>query len=221
MKHLTFGERQYFLRDFPEVRLSSVGGLVGMGAQNVVRAYEMHGAPGPMVIKYPRSRTRSDVFSMAISPIFTQSPKEMSEHVALCLKYFGNRIVSTELVADLKNKRYYMIQERLSMKVLTLDLYRKHPELEPQLQEVLRDNRRLMNDAGLWFDFMGWDSWRIMRDEAYMANLGVVSTPHDGMRLKMFDLSLYVLPRWSPATWLHGILYAVQSRNLRRFGCQF
>lgn len=201
--------------------MSSVGGLVGMGAQNIVRAYEMHGALSPMVIKYPRARTRSDLFSMWISPTFTQSPKEMSEHVALCLKYFGERVVSTELVADLKNKRYYMIQQRLSMKVLTLDLYAKHPELKPQLHAVLQENRRLMHDTGMWFDFMGWDSKRLIRDEAYMANLGVVSTPHDGMKLKMFDLSLYVVPRLHPASWLHGILYAVQSRNLRRFGVEF
>ncbi len=220
MKHLTFGERQYFIRWFPEVRLSSVGGLVGMGAQNVVRAYEMPGGAPRMVIKYPRAKTRSDFFSMAISPVFTQSPAEMSEHVALCLKYFSDRVVTTELVADIKGKRFYMIQERLSMRVLTLDEYKKHPELEPQLKDILRANRRLMDDTGLWFDFMGWDSRRILRDQAYIANLGVVDTP-SGAQLKMFDLSLYVLPTKNPSTWLHGILFAVQSRNLGRFGCSF
>ena len=222
VKHLTFSERQYFQKYFPEVHLSSIGGLVGMGAQSVVRAYEMQGGVSPMVIKYPRARTRSDFFSMGVSPIFTQPARQISEQVGLCQQYFKDRVIFTELVADLKRgKNFYMIQERLSMKVLTLDLYRKHPELEPQLHEVLRENRKLMNDTGLWFDFMGWDSKRVLRDEAYIANLGVVGTPHDGMRLKMFDLSLYVLPRYSPNTWLHGILYAVQSRNLRRFGCDF
>jgi hypothetical protein len=149
VKHLTFSERQYFQTYFPEVHLSSMGGLVGMGAQNVVRAYEMQGAVSPMVIKYPRARTRSDFFSMAVSPTFTQSAREISEHVGLCLQYFKDRVVFTELVADLKRgKNFYMIQERLSMKVLTLDLYKQHAELEPQLHEVLRENRKLMNDTG-------------------------------------------------------------------------
>lgn len=221
MQHLTIAERQYFRKHFPEVHLSNLGGIVGIGAQNIVRAYDMQGAAAPMVIKYPRCMTRQDPFSLYVSPYFTQHPHEVASHTRLCLEYFGNRVVSTELVASVKGKHFYILQERLSIQVLTLDLFRKHPELHAELSAILQQNRKLSAHTGLWFDFMGWNAGRILRDEAYMLNLGVVHTPHEGAKLRIFDLSLYRMPSGRPSTWVHGIIRLVQQRNLRRFGFEF
>jgi hypothetical protein len=221
VRKIMVGERQYFKKHFPEVNMSALGNLVGMGAQNVVRAYQKHGAQTPMVIKYPRAHTWPDLFSMGVSPIFTQSPREMSEHVARCMHYFEDRVVPTELVSDLKGKYFYITQEKLEMRVLTLDEYNKRPELKPQLQDIVHRNRRMIRDCGMWFDFMGWDSKRILRDHAYMANVAVVDEPGAGTRLKLFDLSLYPLPSLHPRNWMFGIIYAVQNRNLGRFGHAF
>jgi hypothetical protein len=221
VQHLTVAERQYFQKYFPEVHLGNLGGIVGIGAQSIVRAYDMQGASAQMVIKYPRCKTRQDAFSLYVSPYFTQHPNEVAEHTRLCLHYFGERVVSTELVASIKGKRFYILQQRLSMKPLTLDLFNKHPELRDELSAILHQNRKLTTDTGLWFDFMGWDARRILRDEAYMLNLGVVKTEHDGAKLRMFDLSLYRMPTWHPSTWVHGVLRAVQARNIRRFGLSF
>lgn len=218
---LTELEQRHIETHFPDINPVSVQGRLGMGIEKV--AYALHGMREGFkqsVLKLLRKDTQSDPISYFVSPMFTTPVDEVQRDTDMCVEYFGNSVVVPHIVKSHRDDTYCLLQERLEMQMLTPDLCVRHPQLLDQLKELLEQNKKLQTDEHLFFDFQGWDLWRVLMDQIAMANVAVVweadSEHTQKPRLKIFDLTLMHMPKFSVRGIVHAPAYLSNERNNHR-----
>jgi hypothetical protein len=85
--------------------------------------------------------------------LMNQGRRDESENIRLITKYFGQFAVPTEIRSDPTTGRYVIIQDAIEGKPITNKS--QTPEIDAQLQELMRCNRRLMKETGSSMDFLG------------------------------------------------------------------
>ncbi len=213
---LTTLERQHIERHFPDIDPNSVRGRLGMGIEKValVLSSAADGVRGK-VLKLLRKDTQRDPLSSFVSPAFTSTADESQRDADMCERYFGNAVVVPTIIRSTVGDAYCILQDKLDMEMLTPAILMKHPTLLDQLRQLLDQDVKLQKDQSLFFDFQGWDLWRVLLDQIAMANVAVI---WEGERpvLKIFDLTLMRTPALSPRAIPHIPAYVSNQRNNAR-----
>ncbi|HRH93935.1 MAG TPA: hypothetical protein PKV72_05395 [Candidatus Peribacteria bacterium] len=210
---LTTLERNHLTTQFPELEPESVTKRLGMGIEKVTFAFRAG------VMKLLRKDTQSDVMSRFVSPLFTTPVDDMKRDTDMSVEYFGEETVLVpQIIRASQSDAYALLQDKLSeIQILTPDLCIAHPELLEQLKDLLERNQKLKTDRNRFFDFQGWDLWRIITNQIAMGNLAVVwDAERKNPKLKMFDLTLMHTPGFSANGIIHAPGYLSNERNNHR-----
>lgn len=79
--------------------------------------------------------------------------RDESENITLITKYFSQFAVPTEIRSDPATGKYVIIQKSVEGTPITNKSHT--PDIDRQLEELMRCNRRLMKDTGHSMDFIG------------------------------------------------------------------
>lgn len=202
-----------YLARFPAIRRHEVSRFVGAGAQHVVRAYG-----DSEVVKYPRSKTWRDIFSLVVSPGITPSVDQMERDVALCKDTFKTTVVAPHIKTTEERDAYVLVQPYLPIEDL-LPVHMEVDELRRELAELLDRNRKLLLDQRLWLDVMGFNINKIAAAQPYLDNISLRQKPGaKEPRLAVLDCSLFPAPNLSIRGIHAWVLQNVQRLNLRAYG---
>lgn len=208
-------ERQHIEVNFPQIDPNQVVSRLGMGIEKVAFALRaMRDGVKGQVLKLLRHRTQIDPISLVVSPIFTSSADAAERDADTCQEYFGNAVVVPQIIRATKGDAYCVLQDMLDMEMLTPQLLQKHPSLLQQLHELLQQDAQLQSDQRKFFDFQGWDLWRVIFDQIAMANVAVI-WEEQKPKLKIFDLTLMRTPA-SISSVAHMPAFFSNQRNNRR-----
>lgn len=213
---LTVLERQHLERHFPDIDPNSVRGRLGMGIEKVALVLSS-AADGvrEKVLKLLRKDTQSDPLSSFVSPAFTSTADESQRDADMCEQYFGNAVVVPTIIRSTVSDAYCILQDKLDMEMLTPAILSKHPSLLDQLRHLLDQDAKLQQDQSRFFDFQGWDLWRVLLDQIAMANVAVIWDQQRPV-LKIFDLTLMRTPALSLRATPHIPAYFSNQRNSAR-----
>lgn len=116
---------------------------IGEGYNHMVFAYH---SPESVekVIKIPKPETQG---------LMNKGRRDESENIHVITKYFSQFTVPTEIRSDPATGKYLIIQNVVEGDPITNKS--QTPEIDVQLAELMRCNRRLMKDTGHSMDFVG------------------------------------------------------------------
>ncbi len=226
---LTQHEHRHITQHYPAIDPHKVGKHLGTGIEKVayvtdqVIAYAANAMEGTRrgVLKLLRKDARRDPMSMFVSPLFTATYDQAREDADTCLEYFGDAVVVPKIIRSTRDKASYcMLQQKLEMEMLTPELCVRFPHLLQELKHMIEQDKKLQMDKRRFFDFQGWDIWRVLCDQVAMGNVAVVwEQSETGVSLpglKIFDLTLMHTPEFSLSGIAHAGGYYSNQRNNHR-----
>ena len=210
------------LAGLPGIDPGRVGEVLGVGAQSVVRAYDPGGRS--QVIKLPLAHVRRGPYAQTVGRVLGQTYDGAKAELDACAAYFGPHMVPTRLVGGRPGRFFCVLQDRIPLTEVTLEVLAREPHLNAQLGAIMEANRRMIAERGRWLDAMGWKLPKFVRFLArgtpYLENVAL----DPGTRaLRLFDFGLFPMPDRSPRL-LRGyyrLLLGIQRRNMRAFGHSF
>lgn len=213
---------QRVLGCLPGIDPGRVGEVLGVGAQSVVRAYDAGGRA--QVIKLPLAHVRRGPYAQTVGRVLGQAYAGAKAELDTCAAYFGPYMVPTRLVADAGRRFFCVLQDRIPLAEVTLEVLAREPGLDAQLGEIMAANRRMIAERGQWLDAMGWKPAKfarfLVRGEPYLEN---VALDAGARTLRLFDFGLFPMPRRGPRLMrgYYRLLLGIQRRNMRAFGHAF
>lgn len=109
-----------------------------------------------VVFSYTSPEGRAQVVKVSkpeTEGLMNKGRRDESENINLITKYFGAFAVPTEIRSDPTTGKYVIIQD--AVKGAPITNKSQTPEIDAQLAELMKCNRRLMKDTGHSMDFIG------------------------------------------------------------------
>jgi len=206
----------------PDIDPDSVGDILGVGAQSLVRSYDV-GAQ-PQVIKLPLFHVRRGVYAQTMGRLLGQRLETARAELDICTAYFEQYMVPTRIVSDTRTGYFCVLQDRIPLDEVTPQVLASAPGLNAQLGEIMEANRRMIAERGKWLDAMGWRLPKfirfVTRGTPYLEN---VAFDARAQVLRLFDFGLFPMPCRSPLAMraYYRFLLGIQRRNMRSFGHNF
>lgn len=214
---LTELELKHIETHFPDINPDEVQSRLGMGIEKVAFAMQnVASGVRQRVLKLLRKDTQEDAISQWVSPRFTATADQVKRDNETCVKYFGEAVVVPDIVRSKRGETYCLLQDKLEMEMLTPALLLQHPHLVDELKHMIEQDRKLQSEKSRFFDFQGWDIWRLIYNQIAMGNVAVVYEQKGDevkARLKIFDLTLMHTPGFSVAGIAHAGGYLSNWRN--------
>ena len=109
-----------------------------------------------IVFSYTSPEGRAQVVKVSkpeTAGLMNKGRRDESENISLITKYFSAFAVPTEIRSDPTTGKYVIIQD--AVKGAPITNKSQTPEIDAQLAELMKCNRRLMKDTGHSMDFIG------------------------------------------------------------------